>query len=332
MSLLSNLVAAPLASGIVLSTAAAHATGAVGLLFAHAASGFSELLLAAARWCARIPAWDLPDRTPLFLLAALVASRAPRSEFGRRCVASILVLCALVPTEAARRGPMEIVFLDVGQGDAALVTFPGGGTLMVDTGPSRGSGALAEYLRRKVGSGSLDVVITHGHADHEAGLERIRTTTTVRVHQPEAGAELALDPEVRVFALAPVGEAAGENDRSVVLLIVHGRIRVLLTGDIEGPAESALVQRWGTFLEASLVKVPHHGSGSSSHAFFVERVAGQRTTGTAVVSVGNDNRFGLPDPEPLRRWSSRGYRLLATSGGSVTCLSNGTELECDQSR
>jgi competence protein ComEC len=114
----------------------------------------------------------------------------------------------------------------------------------------------------------------------------------------------------------------------VVLHLSYGRTDVLLPGDVEAAAERSLVRAYGKQLSARGVKVPHHGSASSSTGRFVEHVVPDgKTTATAVVSVGESNRFGMPSPEVVARWASRGARVRQTAReGAVWLRSNGRTL------
>ena len=93
----------------------------------------------------------------------------------------------------------------------------------------------------------------------------------------------------------------------MVLRIRQGRVSILFTGDIEAPAESALLQS-GVPLETTVLKVPHHGSRSSILPRFLARTCPQ----TAVISVGRANPFGHPSPEALEAYGIIGSRVLRT--------------------
>jgi competence protein ComEC len=127
---------------------------------------------------------------------------------------------------------------------------------------------------------------------------------------------------VAVEVLGPAGGPPPwrtRNDDSVVLALDLRRVRLLLTGDIEARAEAALPEG-----RATVLKVAHHGSRSSSTPAFLAHVA----PAVAIVSVGRQSRFGHPHPEVLERYRSLGIRLLRTDrDGTVTVVTNGTRLE-----
>jgi competence protein ComEC len=104
-----------------------------------------------------------------------------------------------------------------------------------------------------------------------------------------------------------------------VLRLEHGTTSTLLAGDIESEVESELVER-GDPLDADLLKVPHHGSRTSSSAAFLAAVTPQ----TAVVSLGENNPFGYPHRQVLERLEQAGARVLRTDrDGTVTAISDG---------
>jgi competence protein ComEC len=109
------------------------------------------------------------------------------------------------------------------------------------------------------------------------------------------------------------------NERSLVLRLAFGSVRVLLTGDIEKKAEKGLLVGEER-LHAFLLKVPHHGSPSSSSGSFLDAVSPR----VAVVSAGYGNRFGFPPEEVLRRYRDRGILLYRTDlDGAVRVRTDG---------
>lgn len=362
------LTAASLAAGIgVIATASAAPGLAVPL--GAAADLLARLLLAVASAGADALAWVRVDLGPASdgyvaaLAAGLVAvAQAPRPRLRWRWVLAALALAAATAVPGCvreRTGPvLDLIFFDVGQGDAALVTTPGGRRLLVDTGPgsvasSAARYAVLPYLRRQ-GVDRLDaVVVTHPDQDHLGGLpDLLRHVQVDRIYRSgwaattdlfesvsilledfeipsralRAGDRVPIgDPAVRIEVLAPAAgtSPSSANDGSVVLRIAYGGTVVLLPGDVERGSERGLLERYGPFLRSDVVKIPHHGSATSSTPAFIEAVAGPRPL-HAVVSVRSGNRHGLPDPEVIRRWQETGARVHRTSThGAVWLRSDG---------
>lgn len=292
-------------------------------------------------------------------LAALAFSRRP---VARRRMAMAAVGClALGSWTGVVRGDAEptldVVFLDVGQGDATLISTPGGAQVLVDAGlrspyVDEGERTLLPHLQR-YGIRRLDaLVLTHADADHIGGARSLLTAVEVDrlivngqngesdlwadvlhvadslgvpVQPVSAGDTLAVDAAVRVRVMGPSGPMSSPNDASVVLGIEYGATRWLLTGDAEVVGEAALVGRFGAHLGADVVKVGHHGSRTSSTAALVAAVGRPEI---AVVSVARRNRYGLPNAEPLARWRAAGAELLHTSAeGAIWLRSDGERIE-----
>jgi competence protein ComEC len=114
--------------------------------------------------------------------------------------------------------------------------------------------------------------------------------------------------------LAP--DAPSDNNHSVVLRIVYGSRAFILTGDIESDTENALIIGGGT-LKADVIKVPHHGSRTSSTPSFVGAVGPQY----AVISVGTRSRFGHPHKEVVDRWLASGVKVMTTGQQGMISVS-----------
>ena len=244
-----------------------------------------------------------------------------------------IVLCLLVPSagaifrfaRASTPGNPRIIFFDVGQGDAIAIRS-GGRTMLVDAGAD----ARIVPLLADRGIRTLDyVVLTHAHPDHCGGivpvLEQLDVrdlrVTPRRFRGDCASAILAASPPIRLvtdgqqFSLGELTVTAivadhrfrrsAENNASVVLRVEGGGRRVLLTGDIEAEAEIVLSDR---DLRADVLKVPHHGSRSSTTARLLDAVQPR----LAVISCGRRNLFGHPHPSVLETLSERGIRTWRT--------------------
>ncbi|HQQ76304.1 MAG TPA: ComEC/Rec2 family competence protein, partial [Thermoanaerobaculia bacterium] len=238
-------------------------------------------------------------------------------------------------------GTVVLRAVDVGQGDAWLLVTPRG-RVLVDGGGSPDRAYEFGRLRliprlADLGAVSLDaVVLTHPHPDHARGLLAVLDSLPVgRVLLPRAAPRNAFLDEFlavarkRRLVLERLGagarfEAAGlafdvlhpgddryprarENNGSLVLRAKAEGRTVLLTGDVESAAESDLVAS-GQDLRADVLKVPHHGSRTSTTPGFLSRVAPR----VALVGVGRRNRFGHPSSEVLARISAAGARVFRT--------------------
>ena len=335
----------------------AAAFGAVADLSARALLWVTEVGAATLGWAVYDGTLDAPSVLIAVVLALLAISVWRRPVARRRLALTAAASLAVGLWTGFARGEgkptMNVVFLDVGQGDATLVQTPNGRAVLVDAGlrspyVDHGTRTVLPHLRR-YGVGRLDaLVLTHADADHIGGAasvlravpvgrlvvngargesdlwrEVIATADSlgVPVQPASAGDTLSVDPAVRIRVLGPTGPMSSPNDASVVLRIEHGRTRWLLTGDAEVAGEAALVARYGPYLSADVVKVGHHGSRTSSTAGLVAAVGRPEI---AVVSVARKNRYGLPDEEPLARWTATGAQVVQTSDqGAIWLRSDG---------
>jgi competence protein ComEC len=135
--------------------------------------------------------------------------------------------------------------------------------------------------------------------------------------------------DVKVLVVWPQANdsqnAPSRNNDSVVLQLNYGKRAVLMTGDIEKEAESAIL-RFNSRLKNDVVKVPHHGSKTSSTESFVWSAQ----PCVAVISVGLQSRFGHPRPEVVARWKSAGAEVMTTGRkGTITVTTNGNDLQIE---
>jgi len=252
-----------------------------------------------------------------------------------RCSSAVAAQRSLIPPAPAFCAApdslgMVATFLDVGQGDAALLVSGGRRQVLIDGGSDP---LLLRKLLAQLQISALDLIIaSHNHHDHVGGLpgvvRGIRVDNYldnglpatipsylrllaalefrhVRVLQPVARVLMLGELEVRV--LPPWPGAREQNRASVGAVASYGAFRILFTGD----ADSVAIGRWireQNMPRVSIVKVPHHGSSTG----ISEALVRATLPPIAVVSVGRNNRYGHPDARVLRLWSGPNRQIFRT--------------------
>jgi competence protein ComEC len=279
-----------------------------------------------------------------------------------RVVLIALILAVAIAWVAVYRAgarTLTVTFLDVGQGDSALIQAPGGRTLLIDGGrgsPYSGSSNVGERVIVPAmlvrGATHLDgIIVTHADDDHVNGLdtvveqvpvamildpllphpaapyERLRAVAQEReipIIRARVGQRFNLGCGIAAAVLHPglvpiTGTAADTNNNSVVLRLVYGKVSMLFTGDLETEGQRQLLAR-GLPLRSTVLKVPHHGADAEAMPDFIRAVRPQ----LAVISVGADNPFGHPSPAVVERLRAVGARIERTDlAGAITVASDG---------
>lgn len=336
----------------------------IAALFLYPAGLFIELILRLVGWIAVIPGAYVWVASPNLImigsyyiaLALLLFALRQHSSRLLKTAASLLVIWLLVlflPAGIYNRGEMEIVFIDVGQGDAILIKSPRGRFMLVDGGGSQlfdvGTNKLLPYLHHR-GIRHLDMVVsTHPDIDHVQGLVRVIGEMPVHnlgissslaedkdylqlreaaqnKHVPcmflEAGKSIKFEDELDIEVLHPQPDSYGadNNQESVVLYINFRRFSALLTGDVSAAVLSDLVK--AVPHAPTVIKIPHHGSQGSLSPEFYRQIHPQY----AVISVGAGNPFGHPHPSVLETLNEEGIQFLRTDeDGAVTVRSDGLD-------
>jgi len=341
---LANAVAIPVVSAVVTPLALlAAAIPWDGLLLA--AAWLMEWLLQFLEWCALLPAAVWQQHAPaqwsaLLALAGVAWLLAPRGLPWRATGLALMLPAVALPPPAPAPGEAWITTLDVGQGLAVLVRTANR-ALLYDAGPAFGSESdsgeriIAPYLRA-TGVRRLDaMIVTHNDIDHAGGAASVVENFEVdallnslpaghpllgAVAGPQrcaAGTAWEWDG-VRFAILHPESaqsRAKKSNDLSCVLKVSAGARAMLLTGDIEKPAEAELLARDAGALAADILLVPHHASRTSSSADFLAAVGAP----AAVVPVGYRNRFRHPNADVLERFLHAKTDIFRTDrDGAVT--------------
>jgi competence protein ComEC len=291
------------------------------------------------------PQWWLWAAAALAVLLALDATGRMRVRVrwmvAAMSAAAAFLLLPLVGTAAD--GGLEIVFIDVGQGDAVAIRTPAGRWVLVDAGErdvgwDAGERRVLPYLRARGADRIEALVLTHPHADHVGGAAAVmRGMRVERVIEPgmplgssvyletlraaeERGVEWAAARQdrslqidgVELLFLWPAVDVldapADPNDISAVIRVRYAGFSALLTGDAPAWVEERLVARYGAALRADVLKAGHHGSRTSSSGAFLDAVE----PALVVVSAGVRNDYGHPHREVLRRLHGRGIGVART--------------------
>ncbi|MEK6742212.1 MAG: DNA internalization-related competence protein ComEC/Rec2 [Nitrospirota bacterium] len=370
---IANMVVVPFAGAVVVPLGLL--CGILSLLTGHLPLAsvnqfIADMFVSLVSFFARIPFSSIHLPSPGILLAAgyfvlLAASallvrarlfaayrpleaslRPPRQAVTAMAIAGIVVVAAVLFLFFNGHGT-RITFLDVGQGDCAIVETASGRNILIDGGGTRdnrfdiGRAVLAPYLWNR-GIRTIDlVVLSHPHPDHMNGLlavlhgfsvrevwgsgldaslpgyaefQRLIKDRGIPFRTVSAGDEAKIgDARLAVLHPGPAFDHgktkayAAENDRSLVIRMHTPGRTSLFTGDIHASGETILLRNVSD-LASDLVKVPHHGSRTSSTRAFIAAVRPK----LAVFTVGDGNVYRHPSEEVVERYRSAGSRVFRT--------------------
>jgi competence protein ComEC len=264
-----------------------------------------------------------------------------------------LVGCRGAPTQGPRLpGQLRVDFLDVGQGDSALIRSASGKTVLIDGGPSEAGSRVDAFLNEH-GVQTLDLVLlTHRHADHLGGLrvvvERHGTRMFldapyphdipeyqrllaeldrqhVLVRQAENGRSIDLGGGAHLTLLGPPqpslsGTRSNVNANGIAARLDCGKLSILFAADAQAQTERWLLETQPN-LRAAVLKVSHHGSRSSSTPKFLQAVQ----PWLAIISVGAGNEYHHPDPQTIERLQRAGARVLRTDADGPIAIESDCE-------
>lgn len=233
-------------------------------------------------------------------------------------------------------GTMQVHFIDVGQGDGALIVTPDGKYILIDAGPNSSEKALKTYLDSQEVKEIEYAVMTHPHEDHIGGADMVIDTYKVKnVIMPDVthdsmtfermlqsidntNTKLITSVSGTVYTvgdvsfkiLAPVKESYSNlNDYSIVVRVDYGGTSFMFTGDAEKVSESDMLDvHHNSEFTCDVLKVGHHGSTTSTSKAFLNAVKPL----IAVISCGKDNTYGHPHREIIELLNNEGIEIYRT--------------------
>jgi len=297
--------------------------------------------------------------TGLFLLLVFLISGYfyLRQPYVRNTVMSLgLVLVLILMATPLLPKNLVVTVLDVGQGDSILIETPGGLNYLVDGGgylferSNRVSDQVLYPALYSKNIRALDAIfLTHNHVDHRQGVEElvfdgypvknlfmsVQTNNEELLNQQlvpvsllKKGSLIEGSDGVTIKVYNPEGQIRPEeddqqNNASLVMTVSYQKFNLLLCGDIEAEVEKQLVaemQALSSEKDFQIIKIPHHGSKTSSTREFIQAIDPE----TAVISVGANNSFKHPSDEVMERLNEEAIAALRTDQkGALEIISNG---------
>jgi len=241
---------------------------------------------------------------------------------------------------------LKIYFLDVGQGDSSVIISSSGQVVLIDSGPDES--LILNYLEN-LNISHIDLLIaSHAHADHITGMDEIiakyqprafidpgiaHTTRTYErmvnaIHSNNVkyyegtSRKLSLGP-IKFTILPPAQPLISTselNNNSIVVRLDYQDFSCLYTGDIEKERERDLYSKVSTLLDVNVIKIPHHGSSSSSTEIFVKTV----DPDMGIISCGERNSYGHPHVETMALYQKLGIDIYRTdTNGTILIQTDG---------
>lgn len=243
---------------------------------------------------------------------------------------------------------LRVIYIDVGQGDSALILTPDGKSMLIDAGESSAKNKVAQILE-EYGITTLNMLVaTHPHSDHIGGMQYIVENFQIEqvclpgvshtsqgyenlllaiqerkipALQAKAGESFQLGSDVHCEILAPVQEEYENlNDYSAVIRVCFGETSFLFTGDAEALSEAEILENTAGSIHSTVLKAGHHGSKTSSSDAFIRAVSPE----AAVISCASENSYGHPHTETLETLARHRVTIYRTDElGDILAYSDG---------
>ncbi|MBA4311180.1 MAG: DNA internalization-related competence protein ComEC/Rec2 [Chlorobiaceae bacterium] len=370
ISFAANLIIVPISNLILIigmiSVAFSFVSDWIGSVYAECARVLTEIMLKLVEWFGSMPYAfsDLRlhsiDAVYFYIFIVIIFN------FHKKALRGILMIIALLLfnmmlissfTFSTRENPLQITFLDVGQGDAIYIEYPEGENMLIDAGPrtftnDAASRFILPFLKyRQIKKIDL-LVITHPDADHLGGVptivrqlpvgqifesgvscssslceEYVAVTDSMGVGRKKIhrGEILYSSSSIRVYSLSPSASelnVRNVNNTSIVLRIVHNNNSILLMGDAEIEIDKNITEVYGRWLKSDLLKVSHHGSKTGTSDELLDFVH----PSAAIISIGKNNKFGHPSSIVLNRLKAGSVLTHRTDiGGAIIMKSDGVK-------
>ena len=290
----------------------------------------------------------------VLIVAACVSADPWRPLIGAIACAVAITFLPVVPRPV---GQMELHMIDVGQGDALALRTPRGRWIVVDAGRGwaggdAGRSTVVPYLRSRGGQ-VVAFVLSHPHMDHAGGAASVISATRPRLYldpgfpgasgsyleslatarrtgarweRIRPGESLSIDGVTMEFLAPDSAWTASLDDANLASSVIrarYGNVSFLLTGDAEAPEEKWMLAHDSLSLAATVLKVGHHGSITSTTPAFLRAVHPR----VALISVGAGNSYGHPGAEVLRELAAAGVQTLRTDRfGTIVIRTDGVAL------
>lgn len=245
------------------------------------------------------------------------------------------------------RSPLNIHFLDVGQGDSVFIELPDEKTMLIDSAESGYGEGIAHYIE-DCGYEKIDyLVATHPHADHIGGMTyivdnmniesvympKVQTNTktyenlldsfcdnNLKINAVDAGYIISDTDEYKIEVLAPLDiDESNLNNCSAVIKLTYESSSFLFTGDAETEELYSITDD----VACDVLKVGHHGSDTSVSEEFLQK----SKPDYAVISVGKDNQYGHPDDSALKLLEQFDCKIYRTdTDKTIVVSSDGYEI------